>query len=156
MGVAVGLGGCSVDGLAFRRDDRLSIDNLPDRSTIELPFELVFSFDDELDPHDPHDAAAFAVLVDWTPPPPGETLEGLLDDDPACRGDTGCPDGYLERNRISVITDTHFVLDNVPIGTDRQERRGFHELTIVLVDAEGRRVGETSAWTRFRTPGIDR
>jgi hypothetical protein len=46
-------------------------------------------------------------------------------------------------------------MDNVPVGTDRQERRGFHEVTIILVDAEGRRVGESSAFARFRVPGVD-
>lgn len=147
------LAGCSVDGLAFRQDDRLQIENLEDRSTIDVPFDLEFSFDGDLGDTG---ASAFAVLVDWTPPAPGKTLESLLDGDQACRGSDGCPDGYLERNRIVVTTDTSVTLDNVPVGTDRQERRGFHEVTVVLVDDEGRRVGETSAWARFRTEGISR
>lgn len=153
VAVAATLPGCAVEGLAFRKDERLRIENLEDRSTIDIPFDLRFSFDGDLADTG---ASAFAVLVDWTPPAPGRTLESLLEDDPACRATEGCPDGYLERNRIVVTTDTALVLDNVPVGTDRQERRGFHEVTIVLVDADGRRVGETSAWARFRTEGVNR
>jgi hypothetical protein len=146
------LAGCSTADLAFRVDDRLQIENLADRSTIEVPFTLEFSFDGDLLSGD---ATAFGVLIDWTPPPPGKPLSDLLRDDPACRGPQGCPDGYLERNRIAVTTDTTYLMDNVPVGTDRQERRGFHEVTIILVDAEGRRVGESSAFARFRVPGVD-
>lgn len=146
------LSGCSVDGLQFREDDRLRILNLPDRSTIEVPFELKFTFDDSLSPDG---VAAFGILIDWTPPPPGDSLASLLDDDPACQGPQGCPDGYLERNRIIITTDTTYLMDNVPVGTDRQERRSFHEVTIVLVDADGRRVGEAAAFTRFRVPGVN-
>jgi hypothetical protein len=146
------LTGCSVQGLAFRKDERLRILNLEDRSSIEIPFDLHFTFDGELSADG---VAAFGVLVDWTPPPPGRSLASLLDDDPTCRGPAGCPDGYLERNRIVITTDTTFLLDNVPVGTSRQERRGFHELTIVLVDADGRRLGETAAFARFRTPGVN-
>lgn len=150
--LCVALVGCSTSGLAFRADDRLQIDNLADRSTIDIPYTLEFSFDDTL----PSGAATgFAVLIDWTPPPPGKPLGDLLADDPACSGPQGCPDGYLERNRITVTTDTTFLIDNVPVGTDRQERRGFHEVTIILVDDDGRRVGESSAFARFRVPGVD-
>jgi len=150
--LCLALSACSLDGLAFRDDTRLRILNLPDRSTIEIPYELRFEFDGNLSPGRD---AAFAILVDWTPPPPGRTLESLLDDDPQCQGQQGCPDGYLERNRIVTTTDTSYLMDNVPVGTDRQERRGYHEVTIVLVDADGRRVGETAVFTRFRIPGVN-
>lgn len=143
---------CSFTGVAFRKDHRLKIVNLPDRSTIEIPFDLRFTFDGTLSPDG---ATAFGILIDWTPPPPGAPLARLLENDPACQGAKGCPDGYLEQNRIITTTDTTFVMNNVPIGTDRQERRGFHEVTIVLVDAQGRRVGETAVFTRFRTPGVN-
>jgi hypothetical protein len=146
------LSGCSLSGLAFRQDDRLAIENLEDRSTIEIPYVLEFSFAGELGTGG---IAGFGILIDWSPPPPGDTLASLLDEDPACVGPSGCPEGYLARNRIIVTTDTEFVVDNVPVGSDREERRGYHELTIVLVDAEGRRVGETAAFVRFRVPGVN-
>lgn len=150
--LCLALAACSTSGLAFRADDRLQIDNLDDRSTIEVPFTLEFSFDGDLPAGQ---ATAFGVLIDWTPPPPGAPLSDLLADDPACRGPQGCPEGYLERNRITVTTDTTYEMDNVPVGSDRQERRGFHEVTIILVDDQGRRVGESSAFARFRVPGVD-
>ncbi len=54
-----------------------------------------------------------------------------------------------------VTVDDGIVLDDVVEGTARQERRGFHEVTIVLVDAEGNRVGELAEAFRFRLPGRD-
>jgi hypothetical protein len=150
--LCLAISSCSVQGLAFRIDDRLQIVNLADRSTIEIPFDLHFTFDGTLSSDG---VAAFGILIDWTPPPPGKSLASLLEDDPACQGQQGCPDGYLERNRIVITTDRTYLMDNVPVGTDRQERRGFHELTIVLVDADGRRIGETAAFARFRTPGVN-
>lgn len=149
--------GCTTTGLAFRRDDRLQLHDFPDRSHITVPHRIHWTFAGTLASQStgaPGVAAAFGVLIDWTPPPPGRSLESLLSSDPACRGPLGCPDGYLAQNRIYVTTATTFDIVDVPTGSVRTEQRTFHELTIVLVDAEGRRVGETSAWTRFRIPGV--
>lgn len=144
------LSGCAYHGLAFRQDDRIHLSGLPDRSSITLPHDITWTFDGDLT----GPATAFAILIDWTPPPPGHSLESLLAADPTCQHPTGCPDGYLERNRIYVTTDLRFTIDNVARGTDREERRNFHDLTVILVDADGDRVGETAAASRFRVPGI--
>jgi hypothetical protein len=144
--------GCSAQDLAFRTDERLQILNLTDRSTIEIPFALQFSFAGELSADG---VSAFGILIDWTPPPPGKSLASLLDRDPACRGEAGCPGGYLERNRIIVTTSTSYLMDNVGIGTNKRERRSFHEVTVVLVDSQGRRISEASAFSRFRTAGVN-
>jgi hypothetical protein len=155
--VSFGTVGCTTTGLAFRKDDRLRLYDLPDRVEITVPHDIHWTFAGTLAPPSSEgagDATAFAVLIDWTPPPPGRTLESLLSSDPVCRGPLGCPDGYLARNRIYVTTDTSFTIDNVATGSSRTERRTYHELTVVLVDAQGRRVGETAAWSRFRIPGV--
>jgi hypothetical protein len=157
--LAVFASGCALRGLAFVKDSRLALVGFPDRSHIVLPHDVTWRFTGALaDPATapPGAPVAFAVLVDWTPPPPGRSLASLLASDPTCRRTGGCPAGYLARNRIYVTTDTTFHLANVSTGTDRNERRSFHELTVVLVDASGRRVGETAASTRFRIPGIHR
>lgn len=135
--------GCSFTGLAFRQDHRLEFTTLRDRDTISLPYTLDFSFDGGL----PAPATAFAVLVDWTPPPPGHALASLFDDDAACSGPLGCPDGYLERNRIHVITEHSLIITDVPATSG--SRADFHDVTVILVDDDGRRVGETSAFARF-------
>jgi hypothetical protein len=138
------LAGCASSGLAFRQDHRLEFTDLQDRDTISLPYTLEFTFDGPM----PEPATAFAVLVDWTPPPPGSTLAGLFDDDAACSGPLGCPDGYLERNRIHVITEHSLIITDVPATSG--SRADFHEVTIILVDDAGHRVGETSAFARFQ------
>jgi hypothetical protein len=145
------LSSCSLEGLDFVEDDRLSVEGLEDREETDLPIELSWTLEGGFR----DDEHAFAVIVDRTPPRPGRSVESLLDDDPACSGPQGCPEGYLERNRIFVTDGTSLVLDGIPEGTAKQEGRGFHEVTIVLVDAAGVRVGEIAESVRFRLPGRD-
>lgn len=151
MVAGAALGACSTEGLDFVRDDRLTVIGLEDREETDLPIVLTWTLDGGF----AGDEAAFAVIVDRTPPRPGASLESLLDDDPACSGPLGCPDGYLARNRVYVTVDDGIVLDDVVEGSARQEQRGFHEVTIVLVDADGNRVGELAEALRFRLPGRD-
>lgn len=143
--------GCSLEGLDFVEDDRLTVEGLDDREETDQPIELSWTLEGGFR----DDERAFAVIVDRTPPRPGRSVESLLDDDPACSGTEGCPDGYLERNRIFVTEETSLVLDGIPEGTAKQEGRGYHEVTIVLVDADGVRVGEIAEAVRFRLPGRD-
>lgn len=151
LALLVGASGCATDGLDFVRDDRLDVSGLDDREETDQPITLTWTLEGGF----VGDEAAFAVIVDRTPPRPGRSLESLFDDDPACSGPQGCPDGYLERNRLYVTTDTTVVIDGVAEGTARQESRGFHEVTIVLVDTDGVRVGEIAEAIRFRLPGRD-
>lgn len=112
---AVGLAAGCADGLAFRVDDRLQITSPRDRETVTLPLTLRWEVTGI-------DDGSFAVFVDRTPIRPGATFVDL-------------PGAYS-------TTETELVIDQVNEPADGSER---HTATIVLLDEDGRRDGE-SAW----------
>lgn len=134
--------GCGLSGLAFRQDDRLSFVSPGDRDEVTLPVTVTWRVED-FDVGE--DAGSFAVFVDRAPQPPGKTLAWLARNDDACRADDGCPDAdwFAERD-VFPTTDSEIVIDRLPARSD--DRREYHEVTVVLLDEDGRRVGETG-WT---------
>lgn len=146
--------GCSAaDGLVFRQDRRVALESPEYREVVDLPVTLDWTVDDGLaaalaDPSAPPEG--FAVLIDVDPQPPGEPLRYFARDDDTCRADDGCPDlGYLAARGIHVTRDTSFTIERLlpapGVDVDRGDR-DIHEVTLVLLDADGIRLGE-SAWT---------
>jgi hypothetical protein len=136
---AVGGPGCA-DGLQFRHDERVRISIPPERAEVRLPVRLRWHADVPR-------GTIFGVFVDRAPMAPGEGLERLAAEDELCRRALGCPDReWLERNRIHLTRRPSLTLPSLPHG-GADGRSNRHELTIVLLDARGRRLGE-SAWTR--------
>ena len=142
VAIASLVSGCGVSGLAFRQDDRLTFVTPDDRAEVTLPVTVTWEVDD-FDVGD--GAGSFAVFVDRAPQPPGKTLAWLARDDDSCRADDGCPgtDWFAERD-VFPTTDTELTIERLPAATDG--RRELHEVTVVLLDEQGRRVGETG-WT---------
>lgn len=138
--------GCGWSNLAFRQDDRLRFVTPDDRAEVTLPLTVRWEVEDfEVGP----DAGSFAVFVDRAPQPPGKPLEWLARDDDSCRPSDGCPDAdwYALRD-VYPTTDQHLTIDQLPARSD--DRRELHEVTVVLLDEEGRRVGETGWTTEFQ------
>lgn len=133
--------GCAATGIAFRQDDRLRFVSPDDRAEVTLPVRIEWSVEDFDVPSD----GGFAVFVDRAPQPPGKTLEWLARDDDACRPADGCPDAeWFAQRDVFPTTETSFTIERLPARSD--DRREFHEITVVLVDDDGRRIGETG-WT---------
>ena len=133
--------GCAVRGIAFREDDRLSFVSPGDRDEVTLPVTITWEVEDFDVPED----GSFAVFVDRAPQPPGKTLEWLARNDETCRSDDGCPgEEWFAQRDVFPTTDTQHTIDRLPARSD--DRREMHEITVVLLDADGRRVGETG-WT---------
>ena len=142
LALALLTSGCGVSGLAFRQDDRLSFVTPEDRAEITLPLTVEWEVEDfEVG----RGAGSFAVFVDRAPQPPGKTLDWLARDDDSCRAEDGCPDEqwFAERD-VFRTTDRQLTIEQLPARTD--DRRELHEVTVVLLDEQGRRVGETG-WT---------
>ena len=139
--VALLTSACAVSGLSFRQDDRLSFVTPRDRSEVRLPVTVRWDVRDFDVPGD----GSFAVFVDRAPQPPGKSLTWLARGDDACRAADGCPNAawYAERD-VFTTTNTAFTIERLPRQADG--RRDLHEVTVVLLDAAGRRVGETG-WT---------
>lgn len=134
--------GCGVSGLAFRQDDRLSFVTPEDRAEITLPLTVAWEVEDfEVGTS----AGSFAVFVDRAPQPPGKTLDWLARDDDTCRVEDGCPDEQWFADRdVFRTTDRELTIEQLPARSD--DRRELHEVTVILLDEQGRRVGETG-WT---------
>jgi hypothetical protein len=140
---------CVPEGLAFVQDTRVDITSPEDRSDVRLPVTIRWSVEDfEItgpDGSSDKDAGYFGVFVDRTPVPPGEPLSWIAKDDRICLATPGCPDKkYFIDHRTYDTTETEFTLKQLP---DLNVVGGHetHEVTIVLLDGTGRRIGE-SAW----------
>lgn len=142
------LGACGGDGeLAFRRDDRVEILQPKDEQEVRLPVRLRWKADlgGRAD-----GGRYFAVFVDRQPVAPGQSLATLADE--SCDRTPGCPDReYLEDRYVFVTDKTALDLDVVPqpSSSQRTGARDRHEAVIVLIDGEGRRVGEASYRVSF-------
>jgi hypothetical protein len=133
--------GCAVTGIAFRQDDRLSFVSPADRDEVTLPVTVSWRVEDFDVPED----GSYAVFVDRAPQPPGHTLAWLARNDDSCRSADGCPDvSWFSQRDVFPTTDTELKIERLPASTD--DRREMHEVTVVLLDADGVRVGETG-WT---------
>jgi hypothetical protein len=145
------LPGCRLNDLSFKEDDRVEITSPEDQDEVTLPFEIRWTVKDfEVvgpDGSDSEDAGYFAVLLDESPMPPGEGLDYFARDDESCDRSDGCPDAqyFAERGifptsgrsfEVTVIEDTR--------PTDRQSAPDDHELTIILLNGRGERIGESA------------
>lgn len=147
LGLCLALSGCVPQGLAFRIDERLTFTSPEDRSTVSLPVTIDWEMRDfqvvEPGTQPREDAGYFAVFVDRAPMPPNEDLRWIARKDTSCREDDGCPDEeYLNARGIYTTTDTELVLEQLPrLGDDDERER--HRAIVVLLDGEGRRIGES-------------
>ena len=138
--LAAVLPGCDrFHGLAFREDNRVDVVAPSDRAHVTLPITVRWTSSAP--------ARSFGVYVDRAPQPPGKALAWFARNDDACRIVNGCPDAtYLAERNVFRTTETRFVLKQL-LDTQRDtQRREFHEVTIVLLDGNGNRIGE-SAWS---------
>jgi hypothetical protein len=146
------LSGC-FDNLAFTQDHRIDIRHPEDRSEVKLPFRISWTAKHvTIGPG----ADSFAVLVDQQPPPPGQNLRWLYRFDLVCRSNPKCPDeAFLEGRAVYNTMKKTVVVRAVPqpaISRGVKKKPEFHELTIVLLDKHGRRLGESAWWLEFKLP----
>lgn len=98
------------------------------------------------------DAGYFGVYLDRAPQPPEKRQTWLVRDDETCRRlPTRCEtEAFLADRHIHSTSEMSFVVERLPQpATTAQRRREFHEVTIVLLDGEGRRIGESAFIRQF-------
>jgi hypothetical protein len=146
--------GCIAHGLAFVQDKRVDVVAPESHSTVRLPVTIrwtVHGF--RLTGHDGRsnaDAGYFGVFVDRAPVPPGKPLSSVAHGDRICLATPGCPDRqYLADHDTYAVTGTSFTLHQLP---DLSSYHGheLHEVTIVLLDGSGLRIGEQAWYVDFR------
>ena len=156
--------------MQFVKDDRLTFQSPDDYELTELPLTVSWTMEDfevlpkpekpakggkgaktvtAADVPEPtEDAGYFAVFVDRAPIKPGRTLEDVGDGDPLCEGNPACPDKtYLEAEGVYTTRKPTITLELVK-ALSSKEKIQLHQVTVIVLDSEGRRIGET-AWFRY-------
>ncbi len=146
------LSGCGVQGLSFRQDTRLEFRAPEHRARdLEVPITVEWTISD-FEITGPaggaeDDAGYFALFLNRRPQPPGHSLEWLARDDETCIAAHGCPDEeYFADRGVHTTTETEFTFERLP---DIDEP--YHEVTIILLDGRGERIGESDWAIEFRT-----
>jgi len=146
--IALMTAACTTHGLALRKDHRVRIVSPRSQATVRLPLDIRWTTKDL------PDATTFVVFIDRRPMKPGGTLRSLADDD--CKHTPGCPDdAWLRERDVFVTGQTSLRLENVPADNEGERfgRGHGHEVTIVLLGPDGRRMGETSFASQFFVKG---
>jgi hypothetical protein len=134
------LAGACGNGLLFARDARLRIVAPRDMETVALPVHLRWTSTVA-----PSGDTRYAVFVDVLPVHPGQNLRAVAG--PRCAGVPSCVDeALLNRHSVYLARAPRLDLDALPILGPPKGERDVHHVTIVLVDAGWRRLGE-SAWS---------
>jgi hypothetical protein len=152
--VVASVSGCGLahlQDLNFRVDDRLHFVSPDARTTVQQPLSVSWAMSDFTvaapgSAPASRDAGFFGVFVDRAPIHPGETLKAVGHGDPVCDRDAKCPDkAYLNSHYVFTTTATHLQLPRIPDLRGVKEKLQLHSITVVLLDTDGRRIGE-SAW----------
>ena len=156
MALALAASGCRTGGLAFRADEPVAIDAPASGSTHSLPLQVSWRTTTAIAAaHRAHpNAPLFAVFVDQVPMPVGQTVAWVARDDSGCQLPS-CPDaGYLSQHGVYLTSTTSVSVAAVLSTTrGRETSNGQHELTVVQLDDQGRRVGEGAVSRTFFVRG---
>lgn len=137
------LAGCRTSGLQLSSDTGFRIVTPSDNGLVSLPFQLTWS-------PKPKDTR-YAVFFDRSPIAPDGTLLSLVPKLDPCRAQTVCPDASWLRDRDIYVTSSTSVLVRTLFDlTSGKRSTEAHEVIVVLVDSEGRRIGESAAIRDFR------
>ena len=151
--LAVLASGCSFSDLAFTKDYRLHFSAPRSRALVKVPVTVRWNMSDfSVTPAGSgapsSKAGYFAVFVDRAPIKPGETLRSIADR--SCKLTKGCPDAaYLAQRGVYATTAPSVTLQQVPAVNSYQKVQ-THEVTVVLLDTAGRRIGEAAWYVDFR------
>jgi hypothetical protein len=144
------LPGCAAGQLQFRQQHRVVIDSPRDRELTGLPLTVTWRV---VDPALARAAPRFAVFVDRPPVPAGEALSWVARDDRQCVAP--CPDAaYLSQHDVYPVDGTSLTLASLR-ALDQTGRNEVHDITIVLLGADGRRAGEEAYRVQVRVPRRD-
>ena len=152
--VAALAAGCGGD-VQLRVDDRVRFTSPPDGARVVAPVLVRWKVDRKrfrpvaFDGSTSGRRGVFAVFVDSAPMRPGEHVDALAQGDRICETSPGCPDAaWLADHGVYLTVRPRLALAALPPSVGRRvSGRRRHEITIVLLDGTGVRVGE-AAWTR--------
>jgi hypothetical protein len=135
---------CAVHGINLVQDNRVHILSPRNYSTQRLPVDIRWAthgLDDR--------TSQFALFVDRAPMAPGKDLQSLAGRDRVCRSTPGCPDDqWFNAHGVYLTTATSYQFAELAdLGS--RHARDTHEVTIVLLDPQGRRQNESAFSVTF-------
>jgi len=149
--VSSGCGLTQMNNLAFRVDTRLQFVAPANRSLVDNPVTVrwrmaEFRIEAPRAGKASTGAGYFAVFVDRAPIRPGQTMRAVAGRGLQCLHQAGCPDpAYLAARQIYITTNLGLTLGQIPSIPGDAEAVQLHTVTVVLMDTNGHRIGE-SAW----------
>ena len=153
VAAAVVASGCLPNGLAFVQDKRLDVVAPRSHSTVKTTVTVRWQVHDfritGRNGRASDDAGYFGVFVDRQPVPPGRPLSWVAHGDRQCTTTPGCPDaGYLADHDTYGTAKTSLTLQAL---SDQSAYHGheLHEVTIVLLNGRGDRIGESAFYVDF-------
>ena len=146
-------GACGVSGLSFKTDDRVDIVRPDARAKVRLPTTVTWTVKDfAVGPGQ----GSFGVFLDRSPQRSGKTLAWLFRGDKSCKGTEGralCQTtDFLAQRGVYRTDATQFTVEQVQKLSGNERSRQFHELTVILLDRDGNRVGEGAWSVQFEVP----
>ena len=155
--VLLSMSGCALSGLAFEQDQRLRFESPSYRQKVTLPYTIRWSMSDFQVTGETGEGGEssgyFEVLFDTGPQPPGQGLDYFARDDASCKSSGSCPnEHYLAQRGVYTTTDQFFTVKHLPPAPGVDLNRGqpdIHDVTIVLLNGAGKRIGESSWSTSF-------
>lgn len=142
--LATALAGCSGAPITFSADQSVHITSPAPLATVSVPFQASWSTGG-------HAHARYAVFLDSAPMAPGSTLRQLAGT--SCKDQVHCPNAaFLAGIGVYLTASNRVVVPALPAlaGTDGREPHPVHTLTIVAINAAGRRIGAGAWETEFR------
>jgi hypothetical protein len=137
------LAGCRTSGLQFRSDSAFDVVTPHENAMVALPFRVTWTPEGK--------PARYAVFFDRSPIAPGHTLLSLVPKLDPCRAQAVCPDAtWLSARDIFVTSSTSVAVPALFDLTSGKRSTEAHEVIVVAIDAEGRRIGESAAIRNFR------
>jgi hypothetical protein len=128
------------------RADQVTIGSPGELESVTLPLTVEWSVHSL-----PAGTASYAVFVDRLPMEPGRDLRALADQ--ACRLRRGCPDdAYLRTIGVYRTSNTNVVIPTLPTrgGIGSRADLPVHQVTVVFLNQDGRRVGGYASSVNFR------
>lgn len=144
---------CGVSNLAFFTDNRLHFVTPKSRSTVKLPVTVSWRMSGfSVVPAGTLPVSSrsgyFAVFVDRAPIKPGQTVAAAADRQ--CRRTPGCVNaGYLADRGVYTTSQDSLTLSEIA-NLNSYQHVQTHEVTVVILDSSGRRIGESAWYLDFR------
>jgi len=161
LALATATSGCAfgLHNLSFVNDTRLHFTAPRQRALVHLPVTITWTMSDfdvvspgaELPSGhsgDSGDAGYFGVFVDRAPVHPGQTVTSVADH--LCRVTPGClTTTYLANRGVYTTTSDSITLTVLSLLNTYQKTQ-THEVTVVLLNTAGQRIGESAWYIDFR------